>query len=73
MIGPDGKPLNKAAILAAIAVYGSESRGSAAFAKIPRALVTILDNLQVGKTGYVKAMDGQVQLTRGKDGKVVGK
>jgi hypothetical protein len=73
MIGNDGKPLNRAAVLAAIAAYNGESRGSAAFAAIPRALVTILDNLAIGKTGYVKGIDGQVQLTRGKDRKVVGK
>jgi hypothetical protein len=73
VIGNDGKPLNRAAILAAIAVYNSESRGAAAFAAIPRALVTILDGLTPGKTGYVKGQDGQVQLTRGKDRKVVGR
>jgi hypothetical protein len=73
MIGNDGKPLNRAAILAAIAVYNTESRGSSAFAAIPRALVTILDGLSPGKTGYVKGSDGQVQLTCGKDRKVMGK
>ena len=73
MIGNDGKPLNRAAILAAIAAYNGESRGSSAFAAIPRALVTILDNLAVGKTGYVKGQDGQVQLMRGKDRKITGK
>ena len=73
MIGNDGKPLNRAAILAAVGVYNTESRGSSAFAGIPRALVTILDNLAVGKTGYVKGQDGQVQLMRGKDRKITGK
>ncbi len=73
VIGPDGKPLDRPAILAAVGVYNAESRGSPAFASIPRALVTILDGLQVGKTTYVKGKDGQVQLTRGKDRKVAAK
>jgi len=73
MIGNDGTPLNRAAILAAINAYNTESRGSAAFMAIPRALVTILDNLAIGKTGYVKGQDGQVQLMRGKDRKITGK
>ncbi len=73
MIGTDGKPLNRAAVLAAIAVYNGESRGSSAFGALPRALITILDALSSGKTTYVKASDGQVQLTRGKDKKVVGR
>lgn len=73
MIGPDGKPLDRPAILAAVGIYNSESRGSPAFAAIPRALVTILDGLAIGKTTYVKGRDGQVQLTRGKDRKIAGK
>ncbi len=73
MIGNDGKPLNRASLLAAIAVYNTESRGSSAFAAIPRALVTILDGLVVGKTGYVKGLDGQLQISRGKDKKIVGR
>jgi len=73
MLGNDGKPLNRAAIQAAITIYNSESRGSSAFASIPRALVTILDGLTPGKTGYVKGSDGQVQLTRNKERKIVGK
>jgi hypothetical protein len=73
VIGPDGKPLDKPAILAAVAVYNSESRGAPAFAALPRALVTILDGLQIGKTTYVKGKDGQIQLTRGKDRKVAAK
>ena len=73
MIGNDGKPLEKAAILASIAVYNSESRGSKEFAAIPRALVAILDNLAPGRTGYVKGRDGQVQLTRGKDRQIVAR
>jgi hypothetical protein len=54
-------------IRAAVKVYTEESRGSKAFAGLPRALVTVLDNLAVGKTTYVKAKDGQLQLTRQKD------
>ena len=73
MIGPDGKPLDRPAVLAAVAIYNGESRGSPAFAGLPRALVTILDGLQVGKTTYVKGKDGQVQLTRGKDRKIAAK
>jgi hypothetical protein len=67
MIGNDGKPVTRDAIRAAIAVYNSESRGSSAFATIPRALVTILDNLAIGKTSYVKGTDGQLQISRRKD------
>jgi hypothetical protein len=73
VIGPDGKPLDRPAILAAVGVYNTESRGSPAFAALPRALVTILDGLQIGKTTYVKGKDGQIQLTRGKDRKVAAK
>ncbi len=72
MIGPDGKPLDRPAILAAVGIYNTESRGSPAFAGLPRALVTILDGLAIGTT-YVKGKDGQVQLTRGKDRKVAAK
>ena len=67
MIGNDGKPVNRDGIRAAVNAYNTESRGSKEFGAIPRALVTILDNLQVGKTGYVKAADGQLQVSRGKD------
>ena len=67
MIGNDGKPVSRDMIRAAIAVYNTESRGSKEFAAIPRALITILDNLAVGKTGYVKGADGQLQVTRRKD------
>jgi len=73
VIGPDGKPLDRPAILAAVGVYNTESRGSPVFAGLPRALVTILDGLAIGKTTYVKGKDGQVQLTRGKDRKVAAK
>ena len=54
-------------------VYERESRGSPAFAALPRALVTILDGLALGKTTYVKGRDGQIQLSRGKDKKIAAK
>ena len=71
MIGNDGKPISRDMVRAAIEVYNREARGSAAFAGIPRALVTILDNLAVGKTTYVKGADGQLQVNRRKDKTVV--
>jgi hypothetical protein len=40
---------------------------------MPRALVTILDGLVLGKTTYVKGRDGQIQLSRGKDKKIAAK
>lgn len=67
MIGNDGKPLTKEQVKAAINVYATTSRGSKEFAGVPRALVTILDNLVVGKTTYIKAVDGQLQVNRRKD------
>jgi len=67
MIGPDGKPMTRDEIRAVIAIYNTGGRGSKEFARIPRALVTILDNLAVGKTAYVKGADGQLQLSRRKD------
>lgn len=70
MIGNDGKPVSKADLRAHIASYNSQSRGSKEFGAIPRALVTILDGLKLGKTGYVKCLDGQVQLSRRKDNTV---
>ncbi|RJF81626.1 hypothetical protein D3877_15970 [Azospirillum cavernae] len=70
MIGNDGKPVSKADLRAHIANYNSQSRGSKEFGAIPRALVTILDGLKLGKTGYVKCLDGQVQLSRRKDNTV---
>lgn len=71
MIGNDGKPLTRDQIRATIAIYNAGGRGSKEFAQIPRALVTILDNLAVGKTAYVKGADGQIQLSRRKDKSVV--
>jgi hypothetical protein len=70
MIGNDGKPVSKAELRAHIANYNSQSRESKEFGAIPRALVTILDGLKLGKTGYVKCLDGQVQLSRRKDNTV---
>ncbi len=67
MIGPDGKPMTREQLRAAIAVYNAAVRGSKEFARLPRALVTILDNLAIGKTAYVKGADGQLQLSRRKD------
>lgn len=67
MIGNDGKPVSRDMIRAAISTYNTEARGSKEFASIPRALITILDNLAVGKTSYVKGADGQLQVTRRKD------
>ena len=64
MIGSDGKPLSKDQVRAALAVYNSGRRGSKEFAQLPRALVIVLDNLAIGKTTYVKAADGQLQLDR---------
>ena len=67
MIGTDGKPMTRDMIRAAIAAYNTGARGSKEFAAIPRALVTILDNLAMGKTTYVKGIDGQLQVNRRKD------
>ncbi|MBM3539908.1 MAG: hypothetical protein FJX55_19025 [Alphaproteobacteria bacterium] len=67
MIGSDGKPLSKDQVRAALEVYNSDRRGSKEFAQLPRALVIVLDNLAIGKTTYVKAADGQMQLSRRKD------
>lgn len=71
MIGNDGKPLTREQIRTSIATYNAGPRGAKAFASIPRALVTILDNLAVGKTAYVKGADGQIQLSRRKDKTIV--
>ncbi|MDR3438045.1 hypothetical protein [Telmatospirillum sp.] len=71
MIGNDGKPVTRDMVRAAVGVYNTESRGSKAFSDIPRALVTILDNLAIGKTTYVKGADGQLQISRRKDKTIV--
>ena len=70
MIGNDGKPVSREQVRAHVATYNTLSRGSKEFGGIPRALVTILDNLKAGKTAYVKCLDGQVQLMRRKDNSV---
>lgn len=70
MIGNDGKPQSREQLRAHIANYNAGQRGSKEFAAIPRALVTVLDGLKPGKTGYVKGSDGQMQLVRRKDGSV---
>jgi hypothetical protein len=67
MIGNDGKPLSKDRICELLPTYNSGRRGSKEFAQLPRALVIVLDNLAVGKTTYVKAADGQLQLSRRAD------
>jgi hypothetical protein len=67
MIGPDGKSFTKDMIRAAVATYNAGARGSKEFGALPRALVTILDSLAIGKTTYVKGSDGQLQLNRRKD------
>ena len=67
MIGNDGRPISRDAIRAAVAIYNASPRGSPEFSTIPRALVTILDGLVVGKTSYVKGADGQLQVSRRKD------
>ncbi len=71
MIGNDGKPLSKNQIREVLAVYNSGRRGSKEFGQMPRALVIILDNLAVGRTTYVKAADGPMQLSRRQDKSVV--
>ncbi|WP_448189671.1 hypothetical protein [Azospirillum sp. sgz301742] len=70
MIGNDGKPVPREQLRAHVAAYNTQSRGSKEFAGIPRALVTVLDNLKAGKTTYVKCIDGQLQLARRKDNSV---
>jgi hypothetical protein len=71
MIGNDGRAMSREMVRAAVATYNDQSRGSQEFSTIPRALVSILDNLAVGKTTYVKGADGQMQLTRRKDNSIV--
>jgi len=71
MIGSDGKPLSKDRIRELLPTYNGGRRGSKEFSQLPRGLVILLDNLAVGKTTYVKAADGQLQLSRRKDKTVV--
>lgn len=72
MIDQNGKPVTKAALKSHLETYNGGQRGSKEFGALPRALVTICDNLALGKTTYVKCVEGQVQLSRRKDGKVAG-
>jgi hypothetical protein len=67
VIGADGKPLSREQVRAAVSVYNAAARGSKEFAALPRALVIVLDNLAIGKTSYLKAADGQLQVSRRKD------
>lgn len=70
MIGNDGKPVPREELRRHIAAYNTQARGSKEFAGIPRALVTVLDNLKAGKTTFVKCIDGQIQLSRRKDNSI---
>lgn len=67
MIDNNGKPISKQTLGAMLATYNQGVRGSKEFGALPRALIILCDNLQVGKTTYVKCTDGQVQLSRRKD------
>jgi len=71
MIGSDGKPLSKSQLQHCLGVYNSGRRGSKEYGQLPRALVTVLDNLTIGKTSYIKAADGQLQVSRRKDKTVI--
>lgn len=71
MILSDGKPITRDEIRAAVTTYNTASRGSKEFSGIPRALVTILDNLSVGKTTYVMGSDGKLPVNRRKDKSIV--
>ena len=66
MIGNDGKPVLREQLREHITTYNTQSRGSKEFAAIPRALITVLDNLKAGKTTYIKCQDGQLQVSRRK-------
>ncbi|WP_246136773.1 hypothetical protein [Nitrospirillum viridazoti] len=72
MIDQNGQPVRKAALKTYLETYNAGARGSKEFGGLPRALVIICDGLVLGKTTYVKCVDGQVQLSRRKDGSVVG-
>jgi hypothetical protein len=67
MIDGNGKPITKQALAGYLATYNQGIRGSKEFGALPRALIIVCDNLQIGKTTYVKCSDGQVQLSRRKD------
>lgn len=68
MIGKNGMPVTREMVREAIGVYASAPRGSQEFMSLPGALITILDAMTVGKTTYVKASDGKLQVSRRKDG-----
>lgn len=72
MIDQNGQPVTKSALKIYLATYNGGVRGSKEFGGLPRALVTICDGLVPGKTTYVKCVEGQVQLSRRKDGTVAG-
>lgn len=72
MIDQNGKPVTKPALKQYLETYNASVRGSKEFGALPRALITICDGLVSGKTTYVKCVEGQVQLSRRKDGKVAG-
>ncbi len=72
MIDQNGKPVSKSSLKTHLETYNAGVRGSKEFGALPRALVTICDGLVPGKTTYVKCVEGQVQLSRRKDGSVVG-
>lgn len=72
MIDQNGKPVTKPALKTYLVTYNEGVRGSREFGGLPRALVTICDALALGKTTYVKCLEGQVQLSRRKDGTVTG-
>src|SRR6185436_5530714 len=57
MIDANGKPVTKQALASYLATYNQGVRGSKEFGALPRALVIICDNLQVGKTTYVKCTE----------------
>lgn len=70
MIGNDGKPVSRDQLRGHVETYNTQSRGSKEFAGIPRALVTIMDGLKLGKTTYVRCVEGQLQLARRKDNSI---
>ncbi|AUN33911.1 hypothetical protein [Niveispirillum cyanobacteriorum] len=72
MIDQNGQPVTKPSLKTYLATYNAGIRGSKEFGALPRALITICDNLALGKTTYVKCVEGQVQLSRRKDGSIAG-
>ena len=54
MIDQNGRPVTKQALKTCLATYNAGVRGSKEFGALPRALITICDNLALGKTTYVK-------------------